>query len=77
MMRHVLTEPVVVECSMESDQVVTIVHNNLESRTTINGFESPMSYRRNISYFATHDQIAAIKVTSSDNTRNGCMEFVM
>ena len=44
-----------------SNEVVTIIHNNLESTTFVNGFEAPMTYQRNITYFASRKHIESIK----------------
>ncbi len=56
-----------VECDMNVSPhaVATLVHNNLESWITVSGYESPMSYQRNITYFATRWQIEAIKASST------------
>ncbi len=59
------------ECQFESDEVITIIHNNLESNTRVQGYETPMSYQRNITYFATYDQIHAIKRLSTH-----CMQYL-
>ncbi len=50
---------------MDADHVVTIIHNNLESDITVDGYEVPMSYQRNVTYFATRSQIQAIKSSST------------
>ena len=56
---------------MDADlrQVVTIIHNNLESQTMATGFEEPMAYQRNVTYFATKQQIAAVKVNNYSHTQ--------
>ena len=62
-----VTDPVEVECDMETDphNVITLVHNNAEQYIYVTGFERPDSYQRNISYFISTDHIGAIKDYSS------------
>ena len=60
-----ISDSIEVECKMKSDELITIIHNNLESDTRVQGYETPMSYQRNITYFATNDQIKAIKSSST------------
>ena len=57
------TETTEVECDMTSHEgeVVTIVHNNLESEVYVQGYEAPGSYQRNLTYTVSWDHIAIIK----------------
>ena len=56
-------ETAVVECDMTSyeGEVVTIIHNNLESDVFVQGYEAPGSYQRNLSYSLSWEHIAVIK----------------
>ncbi len=69
---YVYTGSLEVECNMEAGegQVATLIHNNLESTIHVSDYESPMSYQKNVTYFATRQHIHAIK-----NYSTHCVQF--
>ena len=70
--RHSFSETIEVECDMSNldGEVVTIVHNNLESEVYVTGYEAPGSYQRNLSYTLSWEHIAIIK-----NMSTHCEQF--
>ncbi len=61
-----IAETIEVECDMSSvpNQVITIIHNNLEAGVHVTDYEAPDSYQRDIQYTADWSIISSIKNAS-------------
>ncbi|XP_078656167.1 neurexin-4-like [Branchiostoma floridae x Branchiostoma belcheri] len=57
--------PLTVQCDLEGQTAITLIGHNSEARTHVNGFESPGSYSKDVTYWNSMEQVRALVDQSS------------
>ncbi|XP_019632954.1 PREDICTED: uncharacterized protein LOC109476460 [Branchiostoma belcheri] len=57
--------PMTVQCDLEGQTAITLIGHNSEARTHVNGFESPGSYSKDVTYWNSMEQVRALVDQSS------------
>ncbi|KAI8482796.1 hypothetical protein Bbelb_394580 [Branchiostoma belcheri] len=52
--------PMTVQCDLEGQIAITLIGHNSEARTHVNGFESPGSYSKDVTYWNSMEQVRAL-----------------